>query len=242
MDFRLPRALWAIAAACQIAASPAAAGTLEVAPTTVALTPGAKAGVFYVNNYGSDSITVQIEPLNWSQLDGRDQLSPSDTLMVSPPIAAVPAQGKQTIRLLTATGAEGGERSYRLLVSELPDPAKQMGRRIQVLTQFSIPVFVSVPTHSAPDILWSASLGDGQLSLTARNQGQQHVKLTELQLVAQNGNLDAVSPGALNYILAGSSRSWNVRCAGCASGASFRIEGRDEASGAKIDDSIVIRR
>ena len=41
-------------------------------------------------------------------------------------------------------------------------------------------------------------------------------------------------------VLAGSDRSWTLPCAHCATGDTIRIDGNDEASGAKVDTSTVI--
>ena len=53
------------------------------AATNVIRTSGAKAGVLYVNNYGTMPVTVQIEPFDWSQSEGKDRLVASDALMRS---------------------------------------------------------------------------------------------------------------------------------------------------------------
>ena len=63
--------------------------------------------------------------------------------MVSPPIAAIPPQGRQTVRLMIAPAAGSVERSFRLLISELPGGKRQADRSVQVLTQFSVPVFAA---------------------------------------------------------------------------------------------------
>ena len=185
MRSALACALWAVAAICQIAAPPAAAGTLEVAPTTVVFGQAAKTGVLYVNNYGSMPVTVQIEPFDWSQSGGKDRLVTSDALMVSPPIAAIPPQGKQTVRLMIAPAAGAGERSFRLLISELPDRMKRVDHSVQVLTQFSVPVFAAGTDRCSGKLVWEARLGGGELKLTARNEGPCHAKLAGLDVVAR---------------------------------------------------------
>src|SRR5215467_14153263 len=106
------RVLWAVAAALQACTIPAAAGTLEVAPTTVVLQEAGKAGVLYIYNYGAAAITVQVEPFDWQQANGWDQLVPSRTLMSSPPIAAIPPQGKQTVRLMATPDGAATERNF----------------------------------------------------------------------------------------------------------------------------------
>ncbi len=215
---------------------------MEVAPTTVVLAGGAKAGVLYVNNDGNAPITVQIEPFDWDQIDGKERLTPSGTLMASPPIAAIPAQGKQIVRLLTTPDADSGERSFRLVISQLPDPMKQADHSVQVLTQFNVPVFTQPATGQSAKIVWDAALDNGVLEVTARNEGTGHAKLADLQIVTPGGDAEPLGGSGLNYILAGRSRSWKASCARCGIGDTVRIRGNDEASAAKLDDSLVIRR
>jgi fimbrial chaperone protein len=240
MRSALACALWAVATTCQITAPPAAAGTLEVGPTTVVLRQDARAGVLYVNNYGNAPVTVQIEPFDWDQAGGADRLTPSDALMVSPPIAAIPPQGRQTVRLMIASAANPVERSFRLLISELPDRMRQVDRSVQVLTQFSVPVFAVGADEGAGKITWGARLRTGRLELAAHNEGASHSKLLHLEIVTPNGERNAPAGAGLNYVLAGSSRVWTVPCARCGIGDTIHIQGSDEASGAKLDDPLVI--
>ncbi|HEY5048333.1 MAG TPA: fimbria/pilus periplasmic chaperone [Rhizomicrobium sp.] len=231
----------AIAAALALAASPAGAGTLEVAPTTLVLGKNASASVLYVNNYGNAPVTVQIEPFDWGQADGNDRLTASETLMVSPPIAAIPAQGRQTVRVMLAPAATAGERSFRLLVSQLPDPMAHSDHSVQVLTQFSVPVFTTVAPGDSEKIAWDAVAGGHGLELTAHNPGARHAKLTDLELVTRRGEKISIAGGKLDYILAGSTRRWKIANIDCAAGDTLRIEGNDQSTGARLDDALVVR-
>ena len=56
----------------------------------------------------------------------------------------------------------------------------------------------------------------------------------------RGGDKRSLTASGLNYVLAGSDRSWKLPCAHCATGDAIRIEGNDEASGATLDNSVVI--
>lgn len=242
MRFGVSSVFWATAAAFLAAASSALAGSLEVAPTTLMLRQDAATGVLYVNNYGDTPVTVQIEPFDWNQTDGRDRLISSTALMVSPPIATIPPQGRQTVRVMVAPAAAAGERSFRLLVSELPDSMKRAEHVIQVLTQFSVPVFdAGMGDGSGPEKpAWSATLSNGQLNLVARNDGPQHLKLTGLQLKTARGEALAIKGAGLSYVLAGSLRGWIASCARCTAGDTIQVEGSNETAGARFNETFVI--
>ncbi|HEY2444704.1 MAG TPA: fimbria/pilus periplasmic chaperone [Rhizomicrobium sp.] len=233
---------WAIAAAFLAAASSALAGSLEVAPTTLMLRQDGATGVLYVNNYGDTPVTVQVEPFDWNQSDGSDRLISSNALMVSPPIATIPAEGRQTVRVMVAPAAAAGERSFRLLISELPDSMKRAEHVIQVLTQFSVPVFAAGVGDGSglAKPAWSATLSKGQLNLIARNDGPKHLKLTGLQLNTARGETLAIRGAGLSYVLAGSSRGWIASCARCTAGDTIHVGGSNETAGARFDESLVI--
>ncbi|HEX3430830.1 MAG TPA: fimbria/pilus periplasmic chaperone [Rhizomicrobium sp.] len=242
MRFHFSATLWMVAAVLQTCATAAGGATLEIAPTTIALQDKDKAGVLYVNNYGNAAVTVQVEPFDWQQADGTDRLSPSQDLMVSPPITAIPPQGRQTIRLLVTPGDSHAERSFRLIVSELPDPNRLASRTVQVLTRFSIPVFVDGPADAMPNFIWQATVDHGEMHLTLRNEGAHHAKLQDLKIVTPANDAIAVANGGLNYILPGAIRSWKAACAQCAPGEAIHVSATDGISGTKLDQPLVLER
>ncbi|HEX7725067.1 MAG TPA: hypothetical protein VF410_00810, partial [Rhizomicrobium sp.] len=64
------------------------AGTFEIAPTTVNLSPG-EAGFLYVSNNGAAPVAMQIQPMDWKQGADGDVLIPSETLVASPPLLRI---------------------------------------------------------------------------------------------------------------------------------------------------------
>lgn len=169
---------------------------MDVAPTTLDLTAD-RPGLFYVTNHGTGAVTVQIQAMDWRQEDGRDVLSPSAALLASPPMIRIQPGARQSVRVL-ARGPAGGERAFRLLVSQLPDAA-QDGDGVHVLLQFSVPVFAGHDRHMAPDLKWSVRDG----ILIAANAANQTAKLEGL---AVNG----VPRASLAYLLPGASRDFGA--------------------------------
>ncbi|RZA13264.1 MAG: molecular chaperone, partial [Lysobacteraceae bacterium] len=140
-------------------------------------------------------VTIQAEAMDWRQADNRDRLSPSADLFTSPPIVRIAPGARQSVRVM-ARPPDGGEHAYRLLVSELPD-AGDPTAGVQVLLQFSVPVFLRHDPKIAPQLSWS---GQGGL-LSVTNTGRQAAKL---QGVSLDG---AALPGqGLVYVLPGATR------------------------------------
>lgn len=193
-------ALWAV---------PAQAGPLVIAPTTVEMAPAARAAVIEVTNNGPEEADLQFRAFSWSQAEGgRDMLTSTDELIVSPAIVTVKPGGRQVFRILRAGGgsdpASTGERSYRLKLNELP---RYSGGAVAISLEFSIPVFVTRP-GAAPTIDWTS---DGRTA-TVTNHGDRRLRLGKLSIAGPGGAADLIgAPSA--YLLAGSSRSFTLSAA-----------------------------
>lgn len=210
------------------------AGTIEIAPTTLDLQPG-KAGLFYIANHGARAVTLQLQPMDWTQKGNANALAESDTLIASPPFLRIAPGERQIVRVL-AGGPKQQEADYRLLVSELPDRANR-DAAVNVLLQFSIPVFVA-STSARPDAQWSVAAHGGALDLSLRNSGASALKITAIS-VARDQNPPVPIPCGLAYILPGAEHVWTLPRTDAVS---LRIVARDERSGAPLDADIAVQR
>jgi len=221
--------------------SPAAAASIEIAPTTIDLPLGSRTAVFYVVNHGSKPIVTQVQGFDWRQDDSADRLAPSQSLMISPPMARLAPGQRQIVRLAIAPdAATPDEHAYRLLVSELPDPMARASQGIRILLQFSVPVFQESARQSQAHLVWGAMQRSGGLVITARNSGGRHVKLSNLAVAAQDGQPATMAPKTFAYILAGASHSWTLPARNFRSGETLHVTGRDGSTGAAIDASLVV--
>ncbi|MEJ0025034.1 MAG: fimbria/pilus periplasmic chaperone [Rhizomicrobium sp.] len=223
-----------------LGSGPAAAGAFEIAPTTIDLAPGADRAVFYVTNHGSQPIVVQVQGFDWRQTDRGEQLDRSDALTISPPMVRLIPERRQTIRLAIGPGAAPDERSFRLVVSELPDPQISAPQGVRVLLQLSVPIFVASPHPTPARLAWSAVPSPGGFSLAARNSGTRHAKLMNMVLTTAGGAKVAVAPDTISYILAGVSRRWTVALPGLKAGETLRLTGLDDSDSTAIGTSIIV--
>ncbi|HEY8949746.1 MAG TPA: fimbria/pilus periplasmic chaperone [Rhizomicrobium sp.] len=211
------------------------AGTIEIAPTTLDLSPG-KAGLLYLANNGHAPLLIQIQPMDWTQNDGANALAPSNALIASPPLLRIAPRQRQVVRVLADGDPSGRETEYRLLVSELPNGA-QTASAVNVLLQFNIPVFVARASVT-PAAAWSAIAKDDKLALTLRNNGYAALKISGLTVARDNAASAPVSCG-LTYILPGAQHAWTVPWNGAVS---VRVATRDERSGMPIEADIPVLR
>jgi fimbrial chaperone protein len=234
--------LGAALVAALFAVTTASGASLEVAPTKLVV-DAKGASTLTLANRGATPIIVQIEGFAWEQVNGEDVLKPSTDVLVSPPMARIAPGGKQTVRVMVkpGTAAQGKERTYRILASELPDPVNNEERTIRVLLQFNIPVFAGSPATAVPQVAWDASAGPQGLALSARNNGAAHVKFTKLELVTPSGKRVPVKSKGVPYVLAGATRAWTIGGA-FGAGEQVTVEARVSDNDAVMRQTVVVRR
>ena len=224
------------------AAEDAPSTSMDIAPTLLQLKPGA-AGLFYVTNHGAAPLTVEIQAMDWAQRSStgqekceavfrgpcdqnnfRDVLSPSAVFFTSPPVVTIAPGVRQSVRILaTKPGA------YRLLVSELPDPAADAGR-VKVLLQFSVPVFAAPDdgkSSGTPALAFSARRDGDAVILSAVNHGAAPVKLSGPKLG------DVILDRGPVYLLPGTRREFTVLGA-----ISLHLTAHDALSGRDFDTDV----
>lgn len=250
-----PHVFRCLAAAITLAlATHASAGSLQVSPIRVDLSPEQPAAVMKLHNRGSETITAQVRVFGWSQTLDEDHLDEAHGIVASPPIISIPAGGEQTVRILRTTReAPAGEETYRLLVDEIPqaETARTTGVRMQL--RYSVPVFANVSAGAeTPKVDFSltraASGADAKgaparLMLRASNTDTAHAQLSQVRIEWADGHTTEVAPGLLGYALAHAERQWPVADAGAGSSTATVhaiVNGTAVSSRVTLDSTIVV--
>ena len=215
-----------VMAALATVSSGATAADLQVSPILVEFGASQQAAAAWLSNTGQQTLRAQVRLQSWTQDGHQDVLDATRDLVASPATVEVEPGGRQMVRLIRLQPAPTAqERSYRLLVDELPgDPgAEQEG--LQFLLRYSIPVFIApAGVNAAPNeptrgatLPPPTDLADLQLKLQAHaegstllatNAGMRRIKLSQLTLVDADGREQPLNQGLLGYVLAGRSMSW----------------------------------
>jgi fimbrial chaperone protein len=207
------RALAALALALAAAALPAAAaaGSFTANPIRLTLAPNASTTSLTLENTGEEPVTVQASLMSWSQEGGRDQLTASTDLIVSPPIFKLAPRARQTIRVGVLRPADPKvERAYRLYLTEVPPPRTPDQVGVTVALQLGIPLFVQPAAPVARKLDWRARpLDGGQIELSVTNAGNTHVQVVSATL-AGDGDAPLVEHAARSYVLPGTSSTWRL--------------------------------
>lgn len=188
----------------------AQAASLQVAPTSLQLTPRQNADALWISNSGTVPVSVQARVYRWTQRDGRDSLEPTSDLAVSPPMQTLAAGQQQLIRVVRAQPeAPASQLSYRVIVDEVP-PLEPARGGMQFVLRYSLPVFVQ-PGGGQPlrhDLLARVeTLADGSLVLEVHNRGNSYAQLADLAL----GTLQrpqVFQAGLVGYVLSGQTMRW----------------------------------
>ena len=199
-------------AACLTMPPSALAGTLSVSPIRLEMTTAQRSVTLTVRNDGDQPTLVQASLLAWSQADNDEQLQRTDDLLASPPIFTVAPGATQIVRIALRRPPDADcERSYRIVVSEVPGKPQPGFNGAQFALKISLPVFVEAATAAAsPQIEWSgARTAKGELALTAFNTGTKHLQLRTVEIAKAGLATDARFAGLL-YILAGQRRTVTI--------------------------------
>jgi fimbrial chaperone protein len=189
----------------------ARAQSLSVLPVNIWLQPGQRATTLTVTNRGTSETAIQIRGYAWNQPGSNDdQLTTSDALVVSPPLATIAPGASQVVRLILRSPPSAGEResTYRILVDQIPPPAEP--GVVHVVLRLSIPIFALPTTRAVASVRYRIELNAGQMYLVGINDGLRHEAIRDIVLSTSDGRKLTAESSALPYILAASTRRWHI--------------------------------
>jgi fimbrial chaperone protein len=188
------------------------AGTFSISPVRLDLSAAATTGALTVRNEEATTVVVQADVLAWEQAGGEDQLAATREVLVSPAVFTLPPNGTQLVRVALRRSADAQrELSYRLSLTEVPQPASPDFNGLKVSLHLSLPVFVAAASATPAQLAWSARTdGQGRVVVSAANAGGTHARILNFSVAPADGSAQAVSQPAAAYVLAGQTRSWTL--------------------------------
>lgn len=195
-----------------LSGQPAVAGQLQIMPTRLGLSSVTPSTVLYATNADAADATYQLSVYSWSQLpDGSDKLDPTRDVLANPAIFLVKHGEQQVIRFGLRADPLAAERSYRVILQELPRSDQQVNG-IRTLLRISIPLFVPA-TRPAMAMRWALQPAPGGAKLVARNAGNVHVQIVGVQVEAAAGKAGSATMKGSAYVLPGFTREIGVTAA-----------------------------
>ncbi len=190
------------------------AAGLQISPVSITIDSDRRADELWLRNTSDETIHAQVRVYHWSQADGQDVLKPDNALVASPPIVQIAAGQRQLVRIVrTGALAEPApqERSYRMLVDELPIAHTQSSKAsLNFVFRYSIPVFILGTAEQKPQLDWQVLESGGQSWLSVRNSGTRHSQLADVAFAPPGGQPKVLLPGLAGYVLAGMQRQFQL--------------------------------
>ena len=185
------------------------AAQLRVEPVLLELNAPAAAATLTLRNDEDTEVTAQTRVFRWSQSFGKEILEPTTDVVASPPAVKLSPHAEYLVRVVRVTKQPvQGEESYRVFVDQIPQPQKQSARAINLLVRQSIPVFFRARQLAAATVSWSLAYEGEKLIVTARNDGEERLRIASLRLRSSTGQTINFGAGLVGYALGRSSMSW----------------------------------
>jgi fimbrial chaperone protein len=191
------------------------ANGLQVSPVSLRLLSTRSGDGLWLSNTADATVHAQVRVYHWTQQDG-DQLVPSRSLLVSPPIVALAPAGRQLIRVIRVgtppAGSDASEDAYRVLIDELPIETKATAG-LQFVLHYSVPVFVQPAGVAAvaPQLKWVLQRNGSKMIMQVTNTGNGHAQLAAISYVDRSGNHIDIAKGLMGYVLAKSTMRWALK-------------------------------
>jgi fimbrial chaperone protein len=192
-----------------LAAPSLQAAQLRVEPVLLDLTAPAAAATLTLRNDDDVVVTAQTRVFRWSQSAGKETLEPTTDVVASPPTVKLSPHADYVVRVVRVSRQPvQGEESYRVLVDQIPEPQNQRDRAINLLVRQSIPAFFRARQLSTAAVSWSLAYENDRLVVTARNDGDERLRIASLKLRSPSGQTINFGGGLVGYALGRSSMSW----------------------------------
>jgi fimbrial chaperone protein len=218
------------------------AGSLSVTPVRIELSSAQRSVALTVRNDGDQATVVEAQLVAWSQADDDDRLEPTIDILASPPIFTVAPGASQILRIALRRAPDAArERSYRVLVTEVPGKPQPESAGAQFALKISLPIFVDASgAKTSPQLEWSATrTAKGELALSAVNSGAKHIRVQAIEVTSTGSAPDANFAG-LWYILPGQRRTVTIKPSDGHTIATDRVRIKAETDAGPLASDVVL--
>lgn len=200
---------------CGLPGHSALAAGLQISPISLTIPSDKRADEIWLRNVSDTVVHAQVRVFRWSQASGEDVLTPDPTMIASPPMVQVGPGQQQLVRVVrvgSLAAPAANERSYRLLVDELPIKQQHAPKAgLNFVFRYSIPVFIAGTAAPKPALQWQVQESGGHAWLVVHNSGTMHGQLANVEFTPPNGKTIMALNGLAGYVLPGQYRRLELR-------------------------------
>jgi fimbrial chaperone protein len=171
---------------------PALAGVFSVTPVRIYMTPRDRAVAVTITNEGEEPIVLQADLFTWAQkADGSDELTPTEDLILAPPILKLAAKTRQVVRLARLRPADASHQlTYRMILREIPEAAGSKDNvQVAIALALSMPVFITPPLAKYEVACDAKPAPAGtDLDVTCANTGSAYAQMRDVLVKAKGGD------------------------------------------------------
>lgn len=185
--------------------------SVSVSPVRLDLSASHSKDIVTIGNGGTVTKSYEAGVSAWSQAEGSgDAYTPSDDVLVVPPIFTLEPGEQQTVRVGLMRGPDADtELAYRVFFTELapPQPEARQESGVSMRLRIGVPLFVAPAGEASAGIeLVGSERNNDTLFMKFRNTGNVHVKVNEIQYEAP-GLAEKTTAAMVFYLLPGQTGS-----------------------------------
>ena len=190
--------------------------TFNVSPLKIVLSGKSSSALVEITNQSADPLRLQLSVSSWDQSPaGEMLLHETDEIILFPPLLTVEPGEKRKIRLGAVTPRGVTEKSYRIVLEELPpaaDSPTEVRNQIRVLTRMTIPVFLEAAQQVVSGHIADLTVRRSAASFEVRNTGTTHFTIHQVELAGTGATGRPLLTRRLDgwYVLAGGSRRYEL--------------------------------
>jgi fimbrial chaperone protein len=201
--------LWSIIAFVGVAQ----AGTFQVNPIRITLSPQSTSALLAVQNDGSETARFQIGVFEWDQsADGEMVLNTTEDLIFYPKLLTIEPGDQRNIRIGAKQAAVVSEKSYRIFIEELPPADDMQQKGIRLLTKMGVPIFIQPMKQLIQAQLGDMKMGGNEFFFEVKNTGNVHFVPANIRVVGKDMASRILLERAPQpwYILTGGVRKFSI--------------------------------
>src|SRR3954454_20257465 len=167
-----------------------AQASFSIDPLLIQFDADTKNVVMTITNTSQKEIRFELKPFSWNQAppDGTMELTPTSDIVIFPPLVTMKPRAVQRVRIGTTAAQGPVEKSYRVMVEDLPSGQAPAGAAtVAVRTRVGLPVFIEPTRITVNGRVDSIRFDKRVVSIPLTNTGTAHTMIDSVVVRGLSG-------------------------------------------------------